>query len=71
VVAVYRNHHDDKPGHIAIIRQSEKSETAIREEGPQITQAGSANYRSTWPSDAVAGSYMSRQDKPGKGGSSM
>jgi hypothetical protein len=45
VVATYQNHHDDKPGHIAIVRPSEKEVRAIREEGPQITQAGGHNYR--------------------------
>ena len=45
-MAAYRNHHDDKPGHIAIVRPSDKSQTALREEGPQITQAGATNYRS-------------------------
>jgi hypothetical protein len=47
VVATYRNHHDDKPGHIAIIRPSDKSDELLRTEGPQITQAGTVNYRST------------------------
>jgi hypothetical protein len=46
VVATYKNHHDDKPGHIAILRPSNKEETALREEGPQITQAGGTNHRS-------------------------
>lgn len=46
VVATYKNHHDDKPGHIAIVRPSEKDVAVIREEGPQITQAGGTNYRS-------------------------
>ena len=46
VVATYKNHHDDKPGHIAIVRPSDKREAALREEGPQITQAGATNYRS-------------------------
>lgn len=46
VVATYKNHHDDKPGHIAIVRPSDKDVTSIREEGPQITQAGGTNYRS-------------------------
>jgi len=46
VVATYKNHHDDKPGHIAIVRPSDKREAEIREEGPQITQAGGTNYRS-------------------------
>lgn len=46
VVATYKNHHDDKPGHIAIVRPSDKREAEIREDGPQITQAGGTNYRS-------------------------
>jgi hypothetical protein len=55
VVATYRNHHDDKPGHIAIIRPSDKSESAIRAEGPQITQAGGTNYRSAALQTGFAG----------------
>lgn len=55
VVAVYKNHHDDKPGHIAIVRPSEKSAAAIRTEGPQITQAGGTNYRSTTLQRGFAG----------------
>lgn len=47
VVAVYRNHHDDRPGHIAIVRPTAKSTKQISEEGPQITQAGGHNYFST------------------------
>lgn len=47
VVAAYRNQHDNKPGHIAIVRPSDKDSSALREEGPQITQAGSVNYTST------------------------
>jgi hypothetical protein len=47
VLATYRNHNDDKPGHIAIVRPTDKSESTIRAEGPQITQAGGTNYRST------------------------
>src|SRR4029077_17570359 len=46
VLATYKNHHDDKPGHIAIVRPSDKDARAIQEEGPQITQAGGSNYRS-------------------------
>jgi hypothetical protein len=45
VVASYRNIHDDKPGHIAIVRPSVKPVNAILQEGPQITQAGTVNYR--------------------------
>jgi hypothetical protein len=46
VLAAYRNHHDDKPGHIAIVRPSDKGARLVREEGPQVTQAGGTNYRS-------------------------
>jgi len=55
VVATYKNHHDDKPGHIAIVRPSDKSEAAVREQGPQITQAGGNNYRSIALSVGFAG----------------
>jgi len=47
VVAVYKNHHDDKPGHIAIVRPDDKSPSEIESEGPEITQAGGHNYTST------------------------
>jgi hypothetical protein len=46
VVAVYRNHHDDKPGHIAIVRPDDKTVADIERDGPQVTQAGSTNHRS-------------------------
>jgi len=46
-VATYRNHHDDKPGHIAIVRPSTKPAAQVEREGPQITQAGGTNYFST------------------------
>jgi hypothetical protein len=55
VVATYRNHRDNKPGHIAIVRPDEKSDSAIRVEGPQITQAGGTNYRSTTLKKGFAG----------------
>jgi hypothetical protein len=47
VVAVYKEKDPKKPGHIAIIRPSIKSEAKIREEGPQIIQAGMENHAST------------------------
>jgi len=47
VVVVYRNHHEDKPGHVAIVRPSLKSVAQIAAEGPDITQAGSKNYSVT------------------------
>jgi len=46
VVAVYKNEDETKPGHIAIIRPSIKSNKQLEEEGPQITQAGAINYYS-------------------------
>ena len=55
VLAAYRNHHDDKPGHIAIVRPSDKDARAIRDEGPQVTQAGGTNYRSVALSVGFAG----------------
>lgn len=44
VVAVYKNHDPKKSGHIAIIRPSEKSDAAIKAEGPEVTQAGGHNH---------------------------
>jgi hypothetical protein len=46
VLAVYKNHHDDKPGHIVIVRPGDSSAEVLREQGPQVTQAGGTNYRS-------------------------
>jgi hypothetical protein len=46
VVASYRNHRDNSPGHIAIVRPSDKDLAAMRAEGPQVTQAGGTNYHS-------------------------
>jgi hypothetical protein len=47
VVATYKNRHDDKPGHIVIVRPGNKSSAAIDAEGPDITQAGGTNFVST------------------------
>jgi hypothetical protein len=46
VVAGYHNHHDDKPGHIAIVRPGNKTPEQIAAEGPDIIQAGSVNKTS-------------------------
>lgn len=43
VVASYRSHRDDKPGHIAIVRPSTKSAEALAAEGPDVIQAGRIN----------------------------
>jgi hypothetical protein len=45
VVAVYHNHSDQKPGHIAIVRPGDKSPDLLAAEGPDETQAGEINYR--------------------------
>lgn len=55
VVAVYRNHKMDRPGHIAILRPSLKPATEIARDGPQITQAGAHNYRETNLREGFAG----------------
>jgi hypothetical protein len=47
VVAVYKESDAAKPGHIAIVRPIAKSDAKIREEGPQVIQAGSDNHAST------------------------
>jgi hypothetical protein len=47
VIAVYKERDPKKPGHAAIVRPSTKSEAKIREEGPQIIQAGMENHAST------------------------
>jgi hypothetical protein len=47
VVAVYRNHNANMPGHIAIVRPVEKSVAEFEPGGLQITQAGLENYRIT------------------------
>lgn len=47
VVAAWRNLDSEKPGHIVIVRPSEKSESLIFSDGPDIIQAGQRNYVST------------------------
>jgi hypothetical protein len=47
VVAVYKEANAEKSGHVAIVRPSEKGEAKVREEGPQICQAGATNANST------------------------
>jgi hypothetical protein len=47
VVAVYKERDPKRHGHIAIIRPSNRSDASIIANGPQITQAGMDNYKST------------------------
>jgi len=46
VVIVYESPDPHKPGHIVIVRPSEKSLDALRKEGPQVAEAGTENYSS-------------------------
>jgi hypothetical protein len=46
VVAAFKESDPKKHGHIAIVRPSTKSDSAILAEGPQIIQAGMDNYQS-------------------------
>ncbi len=47
VVVTFKNPKSDVPGHIAIVRPSDKSDQDILAEGPQIIQAGAQNFSST------------------------
>jgi hypothetical protein len=47
VVAVFKESDPKRHGHIAIVRPSTKSSAQIDAEGPQVTQAGGHNARST------------------------
>jgi hypothetical protein len=46
VVAAYRTRSPEKSGHIVVVRPSSKSREKLREEGPQIIQASTYNFRS-------------------------
>jgi hypothetical protein len=47
VVVVFANPDKHVPGHVAIVRPSEKSLQALEQDGPQIIQAGQHNHAST------------------------
>jgi hypothetical protein len=47
VLVLFQNPDQRVPGHIAIVRPSEKSLKALREDGPQTIQAGNHNHDST------------------------
>ncbi len=55
VVAAYQNSHSDKPGHIAIVRPSDRKEASVLRDGPEVTQAGLTNYRATTLAQGFAG----------------
>ncbi len=52
VVISYANPNQRRPGHIVIVRPSNKSKDEINSRGPQIIQAGRKNYNSTTLSKA-------------------
>lgn len=52
VVVSYANPNRSRPGHIVIVRPSNKSKDEIIAKGPQIIQAGRKNYNSTTLSKA-------------------
>lgn len=47
VMIVYESPNPEKPGHIVIVRPSEKSIDELAAEGPQIAQAGAENHSSS------------------------
>jgi hypothetical protein len=47
VVVVYANPDPHVPGHVAIVRPSEKSVHALEDNGPEIIQAGTHNHNRT------------------------
>jgi hypothetical protein len=55
VVASYHNHHDNKPGHIAIVRPGTKGAAQIAAEGPDAIQAGAVNSTAISIRDGFAG----------------
>jgi hypothetical protein len=55
VVASYRNHHDGRPGHIAIVRPGTKTSEQIAAEGPDLIQAGAVNATSISVKGGFAG----------------
>ena len=58
VVASYHNHHDDRPGHIAIVRPGEKTAEQIA-----VIQAGSVNKTSISLRDGFAGHPAAWRDR--------
>jgi hypothetical protein len=73
VLVIFKNPDKHVPGHVAIVRPSEKSLQALEENGPQTIQAGNHNYLSTnvrfgfqnhpgaWPNGVVYYVHMQGQ----------
>jgi hypothetical protein len=47
VVASYKNHDAEQPGHIAIVRPTSRGRDEILADGPEIIMAGEENYQAT------------------------
>jgi hypothetical protein len=57
VVAVFQNPDPHRPGHIALLRPSEKTQAELDRDGPQEAQAGSRNWVSTDVADGFHGHH--------------
>ena len=55
VVAAYKSHRDDKPGHIAIVRPAPRSEIVLAADGPLVIQAGTVNSAAVALREGFAG----------------
>lgn len=55
VVASYHSHLDNKPGHIAIVRPSAKSDEVVQQEGPDVIQAATKNSTKISLAEGFAG----------------
>jgi len=55
VVIVYQSPNPKKPGHIAIVRPSLKTQSELDRDGPQVTQAGTHNHNDWNARDAFHG----------------
>jgi len=62
VVVAFHNPDSKKPGHIAIVRPSDKSDADLQNEGPEIIQAGLENYNSTSVLQGFSHHITSAQD---------
>jgi hypothetical protein len=60
VIVNYMNPDPHSPGHIAVIRPSEKTAAELAQYGPEITQAGGHNYN-----DAVVAGHFKRWNDGG------
>jgi hypothetical protein len=57
VVAVFQNPDPDRPGHIAVLRPSDKTRAELDRDGPQEAQAGTHNSLSTSVAEGFHGHH--------------